>query len=175
MVFLLFGGKVIGEFQESIDEFLSREIAHRSGEVSRGLFTRKGRELNHGRPRKSSPFSAKSKMKSQKIVQTNGLRNLTCGPSASRSSSALYPATTPCEKKRHPHGTRKNPSEKNRHDDLPRCFASGQVTLFALPGVLQIPSQRYAETFPERRFILSSTFSTAKGPHPFLCPPRPCD
>jgi uncharacterized protein len=52
LVFLLFGGKVIGEFQESIDEFLSREIAHRSREISRGLYTRKSRELDGGRLQK---------------------------------------------------------------------------------------------------------------------------
>jgi len=49
LVFLIFGGKVIGEFQESIEEFLVREIAHRSREISRGLYTRKGRELDNGR------------------------------------------------------------------------------------------------------------------------------
>ena len=49
LVFLIFGGKVIGEFQESLDEFLRREIAHRSREISRGLYTRKGRQLDGGR------------------------------------------------------------------------------------------------------------------------------
>lgn len=52
LVFLIFGGKVIGEFQESIDEFLRREIAHRTREISRGLYTRKGKELDGGRLQK---------------------------------------------------------------------------------------------------------------------------
>jgi predicted metal-dependent HD superfamily phosphohydrolase len=52
LVFLIFAGKVISEFHESIGEFLNREIAHRSREIHRGLYTRKGRELEGGRLQK---------------------------------------------------------------------------------------------------------------------------
>ena len=49
LVFLLFGGKIIGEFEETLDQFLEREIHHRTGEITRGLFTWKGKELDGGR------------------------------------------------------------------------------------------------------------------------------
>lgn len=52
LLFLVFGGKIIVEFKESIDKFLAREISHRSREIDRGLFTRKGRELEGGRLQK---------------------------------------------------------------------------------------------------------------------------
>ena len=49
LVFLLFGGTIIGEFEESLEFFLEREIHHRSREIAGGFFTRKGRELDGGR------------------------------------------------------------------------------------------------------------------------------
>ena len=49
LVFLLFGGQVIGEFKESLEVFLEREIHHRSREITRGFFTRKAKELAGGR------------------------------------------------------------------------------------------------------------------------------
>ena len=49
LVFLIWGGKVLGEFQESIHSFLKREINDRGSEVERGLYTRKARELEGGR------------------------------------------------------------------------------------------------------------------------------
>jgi len=49
LVFLIWGGNVISEFNESIHHFLQREIADRRAEVARGLFTRKARELDGGR------------------------------------------------------------------------------------------------------------------------------
>ena len=49
LVFLIWGGKIISEFNESIDDFLSREIADRGAELARGLYTRKARELDGGR------------------------------------------------------------------------------------------------------------------------------
>jgi len=49
LVFLLFGGKIIGEFEETLEYFLEREIHHRTRELARGLFTRKGKELDGGR------------------------------------------------------------------------------------------------------------------------------
>jgi len=49
LVFLIWGGKVISEFNESIHRFLKREIADREAEVARGLYTRKARELDGGR------------------------------------------------------------------------------------------------------------------------------
>ena len=49
LVFLIWGGKVISEFNESIDKFLKREIEDRGAEIARGLYTRKARELEGGR------------------------------------------------------------------------------------------------------------------------------
>lgn len=49
LVFLIWGGNVISEFNESIQHFLQREIADRGAEVARGLYTRKARELDGGR------------------------------------------------------------------------------------------------------------------------------
>ena len=49
LVFLIWGGNVISEFNESIHHFLQREIADRGAEVARGLYTRKARELDGGR------------------------------------------------------------------------------------------------------------------------------
>lgn len=49
LVFLIWGGKVISEFNESIHHFLDREIADRNAEMARGLYTRKARELDGGR------------------------------------------------------------------------------------------------------------------------------
>jgi HD superfamily phosphodiesterase len=52
LVFLIWGGKIISEFKESIHEFLKREIKDRGSEVERGLYTRKARELDGGRLKK---------------------------------------------------------------------------------------------------------------------------
>jgi hypothetical protein len=52
LIFLIWGGKVISEFNESIHHFLKREIADRKAEVARGLYTRKARELDGGRLKK---------------------------------------------------------------------------------------------------------------------------
>lgn len=49
LVFLIWGGKVISEFNESIHHFLKREIADRGAELARGLYTRRARELDGGR------------------------------------------------------------------------------------------------------------------------------
>ncbi len=49
LVFLIWGGNVISEFDESIHDFLKREIADRGSEIDRGLYTRKARELDGGR------------------------------------------------------------------------------------------------------------------------------
>ena len=49
MVFLIWGGKIISEFNESIHDFLKREIEDRGAEIARGLYTRKARELDGGR------------------------------------------------------------------------------------------------------------------------------
>ena len=49
LVFLIWGGNVISEFDESIHDFLKREIADRGSEIYRGLYTRKARELDSGR------------------------------------------------------------------------------------------------------------------------------
>lgn len=49
LVFVIWGGKVISEFSELTDHFLKREIADRSAELARGLYTRKAREMDGGR------------------------------------------------------------------------------------------------------------------------------
>jgi hypothetical protein len=49
LVFLIWGGKIISEFNESIHHFLKREIADRGAELKHGLYTRKARELDGGR------------------------------------------------------------------------------------------------------------------------------
>ena len=52
LVFLIWGGKIISEFNESIHHFLKREIADRRSELARGFYTRKARELDGGRLKK---------------------------------------------------------------------------------------------------------------------------
>ena len=49
LVFLIWGGKIISEFGETIHVFLKREITDRGAETARGLYTRKARELDGGR------------------------------------------------------------------------------------------------------------------------------
>jgi hypothetical protein len=49
LVFMIWGGKIISEFGESIHNFLKREIKDRGSELERGLYTRKARELEGGR------------------------------------------------------------------------------------------------------------------------------
>jgi hypothetical protein len=49
LVFLIWGGKIISEFNESIHDFLKREIEDRGAEIARGLYTRKAREMDGGR------------------------------------------------------------------------------------------------------------------------------
>ena len=49
LVFLIWGGKIISEFDESIHDFLRREIADREAELGRGLYTRKARKMDGGR------------------------------------------------------------------------------------------------------------------------------
>lgn len=49
LAYLIFGGKIICEFEESIESFLNRETADRTSEINRGLFTGKGRDLDAGR------------------------------------------------------------------------------------------------------------------------------
>ena len=52
LVFLIWGGKIISEFRESMHDFLKREIKDRGTELERGLYTRKARELDGGRLKK---------------------------------------------------------------------------------------------------------------------------
>ena len=49
LVFLIWGGKIISEFGETIHDFLKREITDRASELGRELYTRKARELDGGR------------------------------------------------------------------------------------------------------------------------------
>ena len=49
IIFLIFGGKIICEFGETLDFFLERELVDRAKELKRGFYTRKARELDGGR------------------------------------------------------------------------------------------------------------------------------
>ncbi len=49
LVYLILGGKIVCEFDETINHFLNREITDRSIELARGFYTRKARELDGGR------------------------------------------------------------------------------------------------------------------------------
>ena len=49
LVFLIWGGKIISEFDETIHDFLKREITDRESELERELYTPKARELDGGR------------------------------------------------------------------------------------------------------------------------------
>lgn len=49
LVYLILGGKIVCEFDETINHFLNREIADRFNELTRGFYTRKARELDGGR------------------------------------------------------------------------------------------------------------------------------
>jgi hypothetical protein len=46
---LILGGKLICEFQETLEDYVRRESADRAEELSRGFYTAKGRELDGGR------------------------------------------------------------------------------------------------------------------------------
>ena len=49
LVYLIFGGKIVCEFNETIHDFLAREISDRTTELNRGFYTKKARELDGGR------------------------------------------------------------------------------------------------------------------------------
>jgi HD superfamily phosphodiesterase len=49
VVYLILGGKVICEFDETIPHYLAREVVDRAKEVARGFYTSMGRELDNGR------------------------------------------------------------------------------------------------------------------------------
>jgi HD superfamily phosphodiesterase len=49
LAYLILGGKIVCEFDETIDHFLNREIPDRSKELARGFYTQKARELDGGR------------------------------------------------------------------------------------------------------------------------------
>jgi uncharacterized protein len=48
-VALIHGGKIICEFEETLEEYLRREIEDRRKEIARGFFTAKAREMDSGR------------------------------------------------------------------------------------------------------------------------------
>lgn len=48
-VYLILAGKVICEFDETIEHYLAREVVDRAKEMSRGYYTKMGRELDNGR------------------------------------------------------------------------------------------------------------------------------
>jgi HD superfamily phosphodiesterase len=58
VAYLLLGGKVLCEFNESLEHFLRRETVDRAREASKGFFTRKGRELDAGRLERTSRLVA---------------------------------------------------------------------------------------------------------------------
>jgi|APSaa5957512622_1039677.scaffolds.fasta_scaffold06453_3 hypothetical protein len=49
LTYLILGGRIVCEFEETIEDFLKREISDRAKELERGFYTRKGRELDGGR------------------------------------------------------------------------------------------------------------------------------
>jgi len=49
LTYLIFGGRIVCEFDETIEDFLKREISDRAKELKKGFYTRKGRELDGGR------------------------------------------------------------------------------------------------------------------------------
>jgi HD superfamily phosphodiesterase len=46
---LIYGGKIICEFGETLDEYLRKEIEDRKREIARGFYTAKAREIDGGR------------------------------------------------------------------------------------------------------------------------------
>jgi len=48
-VYLILAGRVICEFDETVEHYLTREVVDRAKEVSRGYYTKKGRALDNGR------------------------------------------------------------------------------------------------------------------------------
>ena len=49
VLFMVFSGKLLCEFQESIPHLVDREVVDRGAEVERGYYTRKAREMDGGR------------------------------------------------------------------------------------------------------------------------------
>ncbi|HUU80429.1 MAG TPA: HD domain-containing protein [Acidobacteriota bacterium] len=49
LTYLILGGRVVCEFEETIEDFLKREISDRAKELKKGFYTRKARELDGGR------------------------------------------------------------------------------------------------------------------------------
>lgn len=49
VVFLLYAGKILCEFNESVEHLVKREVVHRGLELQRGFYTAKARELDGGR------------------------------------------------------------------------------------------------------------------------------
>jgi len=49
VLFMVFAGKLLCEFNESIPHLVGREVTDRSSEVERGFFTRKATEMDGGR------------------------------------------------------------------------------------------------------------------------------
>ncbi|NQU14049.1 MAG: HD domain-containing protein [Desulfobacteraceae bacterium] len=49
LVYLIWGGKIVCEFEETVEDFLKREVPDRTKELKKGFYTRKGRELDGGR------------------------------------------------------------------------------------------------------------------------------
>lgn len=49
LAYLILGGKIICEFEETMETFLDRETGDRATELSAGFYTRKARELDGGR------------------------------------------------------------------------------------------------------------------------------
>ncbi len=49
VLFMIFAGKLLCEFKESIPHLVEREVADRGSEVERGFYTQKAREMDGGR------------------------------------------------------------------------------------------------------------------------------
>jgi hypothetical protein len=52
-VYLMLAGRLTCEFDETLERFLTREVAARAREVSRGYYTKMGQELDNGRLNKT--------------------------------------------------------------------------------------------------------------------------
>jgi hypothetical protein len=49
LTYLILGGRIVCEFEETIEDFLKREISDRAKELKKGFYTCKARELDGGR------------------------------------------------------------------------------------------------------------------------------
>jgi uncharacterized protein len=63
---LILGGKLICEFQETLEDYLKRESADREAEISRGFYTKRGRQLDGGRLARTGSLLAELRQEIEK-------------------------------------------------------------------------------------------------------------